>query len=187
MKKDLHNYIKLYNNSIQKTTCLEIIKELDHVNFKRHSYFDYKNNSYNSYDHEPEISLTTLSLNNNLRYIIWKSIEQYILKDINFDWYQGWEGFTQIKYNKYTVNTEMRQHCDHIHDIFDGEIKGIPILTVLGFLNDDYEGGELVMFTDEIIRVKQGDILIFPSNFLYPHKVNLVTKGTRYSLTSWVW
>ena len=30
-------------------------------------------------------------------------------------------------------------HADHIHSMFDGEKKGIPILSVLGVLNDDYE------------------------------------------------
>ena len=36
-------------------------------------------------------------------------------------------------------------------------------------------------------KLNQGDVLIFPSNFLYPHKVNSIKKGTRYSFVSWVW
>jgi predicted 2-oxoglutarate/Fe(II)-dependent dioxygenase YbiX len=71
--------------------------------------------------------------------------------------------------------------------MFDGERKGIPILSCLGLLNDDYEGGEFIMFDDMKIDFKKGDLLIFPSNFLYPHKVQPVTKGTRYSYISWVW
>ena len=45
--------------------------------------------------------------------------------------------------------------------------KGIPILSCLGVLNDDYDGGEFVMFEDFEIKLEQGDLLIFPSNFLY--------------------
>ena len=70
--------------------------------------------------------------------------------------------------------------------MFDGERKGIPILSVLGVLNDDYEGGEFVLI-DEKIDLSKGDIIIFPSNFMYPHKVEPVTKGTRYSYISWIW
>jgi predicted 2-oxoglutarate/Fe(II)-dependent dioxygenase YbiX len=81
----------------------------------------------------------------------------------------------------------MAKHCDHIHDMFDGKMKGIPTLSIVGFLNDDYEGGEFIMFDDMEIKLKQGDVLIFPSNFLYPHKVNPVTKGIRDSFVSWVW
>ena len=81
----------------------------------------------------------------------------------------------------------MAYHCDHIRSMFDGEKKDIPILSVIGTLNDDYDGGELVMFDDKEIILGEGDLIIFPSVFLYPHKINPITKGKRYSYTSWVW
>ena len=80
----------------------------------------------------------------------------------------------------------MAEHCDHIQSIFDGNIKGIPILSVLGILNNDYEGGEFIMFKNKKINLLKGDLLIFPSVFLYPHKVEPIKKGTRYSFISWV-
>ena len=58
-------------------------------------------------------------------------------------------------------------------------------MSVLGVLNDDYEGGEFVLI-DEKIDLSKGDIIIFPSNFMYPHKVEPVTKGIRYSYISWM-
>jgi predicted 2-oxoglutarate/Fe(II)-dependent dioxygenase YbiX len=45
----------------------------------------------------------------------------------------------------------------------------------------------LVFWQDQKIELKAGSIMIFPSNFLYPHKVVEVTKGVRYSYVSWVW
>jgi predicted 2-oxoglutarate/Fe(II)-dependent dioxygenase YbiX len=81
----------------------------------------------------------------------------------------------------------MHEHCDHIRDIFEGKNRGVPILSVLGVLNEDYTGGEFVMFQDERIELKTGDLMIFPSSFLYPHKVNPVIEGVRYSFVSWVW
>jgi len=45
----------------------------------------------------------------------------------------------------------------------------------------------LIMFKDTQIKMNTGDVVIFPSNFLYPHKVNPVTKGVRYSCVSWAW
>ena len=81
----------------------------------------------------------------------------------------------------------MKIHCDHVHSLFDGERRGVPILTIIGILNDDYEGGELIMFDGTKIDTKKGDLLIFPANFLFPHEVELVTKGTRYSYVTWVW
>jgi len=81
----------------------------------------------------------------------------------------------------------MALHIDHIHSLFDGKLKGVPVLSILGTLNEDYEGGEFILFEDYKINFKKGDVVIFPSNFLYPHKVEPVTKGTRYSYISWAW
>jgi Rps23 Pro-64 3,4-dihydroxylase Tpa1-like proline 4-hydroxylase len=64
-------------------------------------------------------------------------------------------------------------------------------LSFIFFVNDDYEGGELCFadpdYTNEtIIKPKKNRVVIFPSNFMYPHKVNSVTKGIRYSVVSWL-
>jgi predicted 2-oxoglutarate/Fe(II)-dependent dioxygenase YbiX len=80
----------------------------------------------------------------------------------------------------------MSLHCDHISNLFDGVKKGIPTMSALGLLNNDYEGGEFIMW-DRKIEFNAGDLMIFPSNFLYPHKVDPITKGERYSFVSWSW
>jgi hypothetical protein len=60
------------------------------------------------------------------------------------------------------------------------------VLSVLLYLNDDYEGGEIT-FQHSNIRFKPepGSVLFFPSNFLYVHEVAAVTKGPRYALPNW--
>lgn len=53
-------------------------------------------------------------------------------------------------------------------------------------LNDDYEGGEWAFFNKEkVIKVPKGAAVLFPSNFMYPHEIMPVTKGTRYSVITW--
>ena len=47
--------------------------------------------------------------------------------------------------------------------------------------------GEFIIFDDTEIKFDKGDVLVFPSLFLYPHKVEPVKSGTRYSYISWVW
>ena len=143
-------------------------------------------------NNEPEILDPVISSNNvkrindfiiqNLHLIMTEYIER-----LNFSWFIGWQGYDRLKFIRYYPGQTMQNHCDHIHSMFDGERKGIPILSIIGILNDDYEGGELIMFEDKKIDTKKGDLLIFPSNFLYPHEITPVTKGVRYSYTSWVW
>ncbi|MCL4110041.1 UNVERIFIED_CONTAM: hypothetical protein GTU68_038258 [Idotea baltica] len=54
------------------------------------------------------------------------------------------------------------------------------------FLNDDYQGGELVIKTptgEESIKCEAGDAVIYSSNSL--HKVNEVTSGVRLVAVTW--
>jgi predicted 2-oxoglutarate/Fe(II)-dependent dioxygenase YbiX len=53
-------------------------------------------------------------------------------------------------------------------------------------LNDDYEGGEFGFFSRYVtIKANKGAAIMFPSNFMYPHEILPVTKGTRYSIITW--
>lgn len=72
------------------------------------------------------------------------------------------------------------QHSDHF--------KQQPrTLSCTICLNDDYDGGEFAFFDREIkYKLKKGSILLFPSNFMYPHEVMPVTSGTRYSIITWL-
>ena len=54
-------------------------------------------------------------------------------------------------------------------------------------LNEDYEGGEFALFDREMmIRTSHGSAIVFPSNFMYPHEIMPVIKGTRYSIITWL-
>lgn len=54
-------------------------------------------------------------------------------------------------------------------------------------LNDDYSGGEISFFSRELsYKLKKGSVIMFPSNFMYPHEIQKVTSGTRYSIITWL-
>ena len=53
-------------------------------------------------------------------------------------------------------------------------------------LNDNYEGGEFAFFNKTLkFKLKKGSVIMFPSNFMFPHEILQVTKGTRYSIVTW--
>jgi len=59
-------------------------------------------------------------------------------------------------------------------------------LSVLSYLNDDYEGGEISFPQSNItIKPKAGTILFFPSNFIYVHTIAKMKSGVRYAIPSW--
>ena len=188
MKKNLNSYVKKYNNFLNKEICDETIQQIEKCKWIEHTFYNSKNKKEESISGEQELDVNFEEVKNTKIIMdkIWFAINDYI-KNLNFKWYGGWQGYTKIRFNRYEKNKKMAEHCDHIHSMFDGQIKGIPILSVLGSLNDDYKGGNFIMFKDQEIEFKKGDLLIFPSIFLYPHRVEPVTKGTRYSYISWVW
>ena len=60
------------------------------------------------------------------------------------------------------------------------------VLSVLLYLNDDYNGGEITFRQSGVtIKPEAGSLVFFPSNFLYVHEVAPVVKGPRYALPTW--
>jgi len=116
-----------------------------------------------------------------------EAVDSYVndfLKDL--PWFSYTTGFGKVHFIKYPVGAGMGTHCDHVRNQFDGTKRGIPILTVLGCLSE-YEGGEILFWEKDKIKLTPGEVLIFPANFLYPHEVLKVEKGTRYSFVNWIW
>ena len=74
---------------------------------------------------------------------------------------------------------------------FNGHIDDHPKLTrrisMTYYLNDEYEGGDVEFKRHGLrFKAKKGDLLIFPSNFMYNHQVHPVTDGLRYVVVQWV-
>jgi len=200
MNKNIEHYFFRKENFLEESYCENCINELSRHPWKKHEWYRARSDTLNapSGDNEPEVldwrpSEKRLNMIPNVEKIntqiiqkLHSTILEYIVS-FKFDWFNGWEGYSGIKFMRYYPGQTMQNHCDHIRSMFDGERKGVPILSIIGLLNDTFEGGELIMFEDKKIDIKKGDLVIFPSNFLYPHKINPLTKGIRYSYQSWVW
>ena len=169
--------------------CKSLIKEnsLPEKKWSKHSWHSY-DQSTPSKKEEKESDLIYATREQ------FKMIEKYLLGAIGKyqqkyshegEGHQAWIGhISAVRFNRYKVGTQMQTHYDHIHTIFDGKYKGIPILSFIGLLNDNYQGGEVLCRKKEI-KLKRGDILLFPSNFMYPHRVKEIIKGIRYSFVGW--
>lgn len=181
----LTDYIKVYP-MLSKSICNKAIKELDDTEFEKGQYHNPKGDRTFSIDKEADMSFEEFPSKQIIMDKLYNVIGKYI-KQLRMPWYAGWNGYTPIRVNKYSKGQNFNMHCDHIHNLFDGHTKGIPILSIVGVLNDNYNGGEFVMWKNKTIKLKQGDVVMFPSNFMYAHKVNSIKKGTRYSFVSWVW
>jgi len=129
-----------------------------------------------------------LNLNTPTNIFYWnyikKEIERlYIFYKIKFPLINNLK-INQIDLLKYYVGGKYEVHSDY-------HTNSPRSLSVIINLNHNYEGGDLI-FTDqkkqEIKKIKltEGSIVFFPSNFMYPHGIQPITKGTRYSIVAWL-
>jgi len=83
-----------------------------------------------------------------------------------------------LNFVKYVPGQHFSPHADH------GFSYNCTVSSVL-YLNDNYEGGEL---TFDILRFKikpkAGDIIFFPSTYIYAHGSLPVLTGTKYSVVT---
>ena len=193
MEKNLDFYVKTYP-MLDAKTCKQTVKELKKSEkdqteaWQQHNFYNPETGSFGtrSGDLELDVSYVPTTTRDSIMQNVWQAYRNYTI-ELNFPWWNSWRGFSMIRFNRYKETRLMAEHCDHIHSLFDGERKGIPIITALGLLNDDHEGGDLVMWQDTVLPFKAGEIKVFPSNFLFPHRIEPVTKGVRYSFVAWAW
>lgn len=60
------------------------------------------------------------------------------------------------------------------------------VLSTVGYLNDNYDGGEIHFpYVNITIKPEAGSVIFFPSNFIYVHEVRPMMNGTRYAVPQW--
>ena len=204
MKTNIKDYIKIFSSKFfSKKQCQLIINSLDDSKKLTHQFYfpkqeKIKNKAvYEIMGNDPLLCLLQdekrESVGNLIQDQWYKIISAYIIdwvaKKEKMKWFRGWNGYSFPKFVEYNKGTSMQKHCDHIFSLFehDGKPRGVPVLSIITALNDDYSGGEIRMCEKYKYKLKTGETLVFPSNFLYPHEVKKITKGTRHSMVSWVY
>jgi len=88
----------------------------------------------------------------------------------------------------YSTDGKYDEHNDSEDFINNKLTRIVPRdITMIFYLNDDYEGGELEFTKLQITyKPKKGDIIAFPSYYEYSHRVHPIKQGTRYALVTWI-
>ncbi len=87
----------------------------------------------------------------------------------------SYEAFNFVKYEG--AGTHFKIHADH------GPTY-VTTVSIVVYLNDDYEGGEIWFprMDNLSIKPKTGDIIVFPSTYIYEHASQDMISGTKYSV-----
>jgi hypothetical protein len=83
-----------------------------------------------------------------------------------------WEATNFIRYGQ---DQHFQEHADHGWSY-------VATTSLVGYLNDDYEGGELYFGRFGLnIKPEAGDLYVFPSSYIYSHRAMPVKSGVKYS------
>lgn len=98
--------------------------------------------------------------------------------DYGYYWGVGissYEAFNFVKYEG--AGTHFRIHADH------GPTY-VTTVSIVVYLNDDYEGGQIWFprLDNLVLKPKTGDIVVFPSTYIYEHASQDMISGTKYAV-----
>jgi len=186
---EIKNFVKIYDEAMPLEAISNLIKFANLSKFQE-SKIGGGNQSKTDFNVRRTYVLPLSYLNNSLSNVHWFNLLYYYFKK-NLNQYQfdtnildyGYKNIFDIEILKYENTGFYTWHVDHF--------ATIPrTMSCILLLNNDYEGGNLCFRNPDgsgewEIEVKPGRMIIWPSNFLYPHTVKPVTKGIRYSVVAW--
>lgn len=134
--------------------------------------FKYKRSDLDSDQSEAADKLRSLS--DDVHYRQLQAVKDYT-RTYSIGELRYWEATNYVKYGP---GQHFQEHHDHGYSYN-------CVVSMVGFPNDNYEGGELYFRLQNVqVKARAGDLFIFPSNFMYPHRAMPVTSGVKYSMVT---
>lgn len=182
---ELKEYIKIYENIVPNNLCDEILNE-----YEMDDWDDaVVGNDFTVNKKARNCKIIPISLQNVIskNYQKRKNLDDLLFKCAENAIKQYNQDFKNLKISadsgydllKYEIGGYYCQHTDS----FEKQQRSISCSFCL---NDDYEGGEFAFFDRNcIFKPKKGSVIMFPSNFMFPHEIMPIKSGVRYSIITW--
>lgn len=190
-KINLSDHIIHLKSFIDVDSCQEVVNELKELkNIEKSSqYTDGLSNDKADSFFDPQLE----SLEIIKKKIFDEAVKEYADRVRSFNWsYFNHKRFrySEMIVRRYHEESEFNYHHDDI--IIEMFPQWFPrrqnILTANIYFNDstEYEGGDLYFpSVEKSFKPSVGDVILFPSNWMFFHKVNKITSGNRYAGTLW--
>ena len=184
-KKYLQDYILVFEDILSNEFCNQILNEYKDSNDWGHTYIQGGIIERSLRNVDSIIISKEFIINKNLE--IRKYIDTKLFEYASIAINEYFKVFPNVYIQKDSGYELLRYDTGQYYVQHTDSFSEHPREISCSFaLNDDYEGGEFAFWNREKkIILKKGSVLMFPSNFMYPHEIMPVTKGTRYSIVTW--
>lgn len=174
MLLNLEEYIKVYNISLPEGFLESLINSYE-KNMKIATIGD----NVININHR---NCLVENINNTYHtYVIYQQVDKCLKEYTSINKFiTVTENHSGYAFLKYESGCYFREHIDQ------GTKNNKRVLSMIINLNEDYTGGEIGFFNNNYkLTLKKNQAIIFPSNFLFPHQVNTILTGCRYSIVTW--
>lgn len=179
-EKEFHKKLFLYskNNPFNDGLDAEIVGDGNNIVNKK-----IRDCSQESLGPDYSNSMTNIYIFNFIGFKFVSYLKRYI-EDCGIGDVMGSTGIEELILLRYKEHGHYKRHID-------SGTHTMRTLSLIYFINDNYEGGEIefsLPYNENLkstVKPKSNRLIIFPSNFLYPHKVLPVKKDKRFTIVAW--
>ena len=176
------DFIEVFEHVLSPEYCQNTIEQLrSHESLEEDPQPDYSMRRY-----------MNLSQNKNLNTLTMKFSQ--VANDLAQEYFQLPEGMEESQmddwwddgfiFAHYRPGDDLKLHVDG-HSSEEGR-NGLRLVTVLFFLNDIANGGELIFpMQERNVQPQQGSAVVFPVSFTHPHRV-AACKSDRFIVQTWL-
>jgi len=183
--KELSDYIKVFDNIVPLDVCDNIVSSLKDSPLWTPAVIGKRGLTDKSIRNLDIISMSNKSIKDQSKFIreIDDKFVVYSLKAIK----RYKQEFDKVMINNDTGYDLLRYNEGSFYTTHTDSFLERPRTVSCSFaLNEDFEGGEFAFFDRELtFKLKKGSVIMFPSNFMFPHEICKVISGTRYSIITW--
>lgn len=175
IREILNTNIYIVEDVFNEKECEDLIKFIEGHNKKRDKYLIDGYVFYLSKENKKD---------EEIDYIIYKKIRKILGFMKKKNPYLSVTGDVQYHFRKMIGETEL--HVDEVRSSnIDYLLNKTRCMAIVFNLNDNYTGGEFNFPHQSIsVKLKRGEVLLFPPFWTHPHKVSSVS-SPRYTITTW--
>lgn len=188
-ERDPPKGITVVENFLDKVECKKLVRFADKQEARWLKVIDRQKSTEQKMVERRDPNRVTQVVNMQKRYDQLENMVRQALVEVASKQYGPPDFFEPPYVLRYKVGGKYSEHADS--EAYDSQQKRFHRVadrdvSLLIYLNDDYEGGQLSFRRlNYTYQPRAGDLVMFPSSNLFMHQAEQVTRGTKYAVVSW--